>query len=469
MVREGPDHRLVILLVGLTQLIVTTDFSIIAVALPSIGRGLHIPPTSLAWVISAGALTFGGVLILAGRAADIFGQRRCMLAGLALFGAGSLGGAVAPDLTMLIVARIVQGLGGAILSPANFSLINTLVPEGEARRRALSVFGVMQGLSLVIGLLIGGALTTQFGWRAVFLLNPPIVVLAILLTLRAVPRSPAAQRVDRDIDWLGAALIVAAMGLVLSAVSLMGKQGWLAREPMTLMATGLAAFGLFFFVEGRARAPLAPLSIFGRRNFSAAGLIMLLHLAGIGGIFVLTSLYMQSGLKLSAMRSGIGMMPYAVAVMLAGQSVAPIMARLPHRPIIFGGFGLYVLGLVLMALLSDQRNYWLALGFGSVICALGSLISFMALMAEATHDVPASQQGVASAILFTGHQIGVPLGATLALAVLSANGAARTFSGLAIYRDAYLAIGAVVALALVVSVLTLRPTTSAGVSILAAR
>ena len=150
------DYRGVIWLVGLTQLVMTTDFSIVSVALPSIARGFHLTPAALAWVISAGALPAAGLLILAGRAADIFGQRRCMLVGLAVFAAGSLGAAFAPSFPVMLAARAMQGLGGAILTPANFSLINTLVPEGSPRHKALGVFGVMQGFSLVIGLMLGG-------------------------------------------------------------------------------------------------------------------------------------------------------------------------------------------------------------------------------------------------------------------------------------------------------------------------
>ena len=313
-----PDHRLVVFLVGLTQLIITTDFSIVAVALPSVGAQLHIPPASLSWVISAAALSGGGFLIVAGRAADIFGQRACMLVGLSLFAGGSLGAAFAPDFGVLIAARIVQGLGGAILTPANFSLINTLVPEGAPRRRAMGVFGLMQGLSLVIGLLIGGALTTRFGWRAVFLLNPPIALLAIAITWRAVPARLARAAAKTPIDWLGAALIVAGMTLVLLGVSAMGREGVSAPRPLGLLIAGIVGFILFFVVERRAVAPLAPLSMFGRRNFTSAAIILLVHLAGIGGVFVLLSLYMQTGLKMSALRSGLGMMPYAAAVMLAG-------------------------------------------------------------------------------------------------------------------------------------------------------
>jgi MFS family permease len=433
------------------QLIITTDFSIVAVALPSIGRSLLIPPAALSWVISAAALTGGGFLILAGRAADIFGQRLCLLVGLGLFAAGSLGSAAAPDLTVLIAARALQGLGVAILGPANFSLINTLVPEGAPRRHALGVFGVMQGLSLIIGLLIGGTLTTNLGWRAVFLLNPPIAALAFAITLRAVP-APAAQRGrDVSIDWLGAALIVTGMALVLVAVSRIGREGWTA---WALLAGGLLAFALFFLAEGRARAPLAPLSMFGRRNFTTVNLILLLHLAGVGGVFVLLSLYMQTGLRMSAMRSGLGMMPYALAVMAAGQAVAPIMARLSHRVIAIAAVGLFAAGLALLGVLSLQPSYWIAIAIGSVVAALGATTAFMALMADATSDIPPVQQGAASAVLITAQQIGVPLGAAIALSVLGLAGPA---AGLVAFRSAYLVLTALVAGGMALALLTLRP------------
>ena len=318
------DYRVVIWLVGLTQLVMTTDFSIVSVALPSIARDLHLTPTALAWIISAGAVPGAGLLILAGRAADIFGQRRCMLVGLTVFTVGSLGAAFAPSFAVIVVARGLQGLGGAILAPANFSLINTLVPEGPPRHRALGVFGVMQGLSLVIGLMLGGFLTTQFGWRSVFLINPVIVVLAIFLTLRAVP--PAQTRVDRNVDILGAILITVGAAATLTAVSLMGRSG-VTGLSAALLVIGLTAFVGFFFVEARAKSPLAPLSIFGRRNFVAANLVGACLLAGVGGLFVLTSLFMQTGLKFSARDSGLGMMPYAAAVMLAGQVAPWLLAR----------------------------------------------------------------------------------------------------------------------------------------------
>lgn len=448
------DYRWVVFLVGLTQLVITTDFSIVAVALPSIGAQLHIPPASLSWVISAAALSGGGFLILAGRAADIFGQRACMLTGLALFAAGSLGAALAPSLPFLIAARVLQGLGGAVLTPANFSLINTLVPEGAPRRRAMGVFGLMQGVSLVIGLLLGGALTTHFGWRAVFLLNPPIVLLAMALAWRAVPaRLQGAKTEESRIDWLGAALIVTGMTLVLLGVSAMGREGVTAMRPLALLAGGVLGFILFFIVETRVAAPLAPPSMFGHRNFTSATAILMLHLAGIGGVFVLLSLYMQTGLKMSAMRSGLGMMPYAIAVMAAGQAAPTLMGRFSHRAIAFVTLGLYVLGLGLLAMLSGAANYWIAVALGGVVTAFGATTAFMALMAEGTSDIPHAQQGAASAVLFTAQQIGIPLGATIALSVLGFAGG----HGLGAFKAAYLVVAAIIIGALVIALATLRP------------
>ncbi|WP_309604523.1 MFS transporter [Phenylobacterium sp.] len=457
MAREGADYRLVILLVGLTQLSVTIDFSIVSMALPSIGRQLQIPPAALSWVISAGALAGGGVLILAGRAADIFGQRVCMLIGLSLFATGSLGAALSPDLPVLIGARALQGLGGAILGPANFSLINTLLPDGAPRRQALSVFGVMQGLSLVIGLLIGGILTTQFGWRSVFLLNPPLAMLAIVLTLRVVPKPGPGRRQSGSVDWPGAALITTSMALILLAVSRMGQEGWTAPRPLAMLAGGIVGFGLFFVAEARASAPLAPLSLFGRRNFAAANVIFMLIMAAVGGVFVLLNLYMQAGLKMTAMQSGLGMMPYAAAVMGSGQALPPLMARLPHRVIVFGGFGLFVLGLVMLALFSVQPNYWIAIALGSVVIGFGTTAAFMVLMADATSDIPPLQQGAATAVLMTSQGIGLPLGIAVALSVIGLAGPA---GGLAAFRGAYLALAAMALVAVLVSLLALRPSSA---------
>lgn len=444
------DYRLVIVLVGLTQLVMTTDFSILSVALPSIKATFHLKAADLSLLISAGAVPLVGFMILAGRAADLFGQRRCMLVGLTLFGLGSFCSAIAPSYYLLIAARVAQGLGVAIAMPANFSLINVLVPEGPQRHRALGVFGIMQGLSLIIGLLLGGAMTTYLGWRSVFLINPPIILAAIYLTLRCVPKTLVGGGADRSVDIFGAALITSGTAALLMSVSMLGRSG-LSPMALGLLAGSFAIFGLFGFVESKVRAPLVPLSIFTRRNFTVANVIGGCQIAGVGALFVAVNLFMQSKLGFSAFYSGLGMMPFAGAVMLAGQLAPRIMARLPHRRSMVVGLACFLAGMTLIGLFIGSGGYWTDLGPWLALLAFGSTLAYMAMMAEATADVPEDQQGVGSAVLFTIQQIGTPLGSTLALSILSAGAGGN-------YSTAFLAAAAVIAVGLFLALVALRRT-----------
>jgi DHA2 family methylenomycin A resistance protein-like MFS transporter len=442
------DYRLVIVLVGLAQLVLTADFSILSVALPSIARHFRLQPADLSLLVSAGSIPLVGLMILSGRAADLLGQRKCMLLGLILFGAGSLCSAAAPSYAFLIAARVIQSVGAAVLMPANFSLINTLVPEGAPRHKALGVFGVMQGMSLIIGLLLGGTLTSLLGWRSVFLINPPIIVIAFLLTMRCVPKWLVGTGADRSIDYWGALLITLGTATLLTGVSFLGRTG-VTSLSIGLLGAALALFGLFVVVESLVRGPLVPLSIFRRRNFAAVNVIGFCHIGAVGGLFILINLFMQNGLKMTPFAAGLGLMPYAAAVMLAGQVSPMFMARLPHRRTMLIGFVLYGAGLTLLGLFSHAGGYLVALAPWVVIGGFGSTLAYMPMMAEATAAVPEDQQGVASAILFTIQQIGMPLGATLALSVLSAGGA----NG---FGDGFLATAAVVALGLILVLVLLR-------------
>jgi MFS family permease len=442
------DYRRVIVLVGLAQLVLTADFSILSVALPSIAGHFHLRPADLTLLISAGSVPLVGLMILSGRAADLVGQRKCMLLGLVLFGAGSLCSAAAPSYGILIAARVIQSIGAAILMPANFSLINTLVPEGAPRHKALGVFGVMQGLSLIIGLLVGGLVTSTLGWRAVFLINPPIVVAAIYLTTRCVPKWLVGAGADRSIDYAGAVLITLGSATLLTGVSFLGRTG-VTPLSIGLLVAAAALFCVFLFVESRVRAPLVPLSIFRRRNFAAINLIGFCHIGAVGGLFPLFNLFMQNGLKMTAAAAGLGLMPYAAAVMLGGQVSPMFMGRLPHRRTILIGFLFYGLGFGLLGLFAPAGSYWLSLAPWVVIGGFGATLAFMPMMAEATADVPEDQQGVASAILFTIQQIGMPLGATLALSVL-------TIAGPDGFGQGFLAMSSIIALGLVLVLVLLR-------------
>jgi MFS family permease len=446
---EAPgDYRLVIVLVGLAQLVLTADFSILSVALPSIANHFHLKPSDLTLLISAGSVPLVGLMILSGRAADLVGQRKCMLLGLTLFGVGSLCSAAAPSYAILIAARVIQSIGAAILMPANFSLINTLVPEGAPRHKALGVFGVMQGLSLIIGLVLGGTVTSMLGWRAVFLINPPIVLASIFLTLRCVPKWLVGTGSDRSIDYWGAALITLGASTLLVGVSFLGRTG-VTPLSMGLLAAALALFCLFVVVESRVRAPLVPLSIFRRRNFGAINIIGFFHIGAVGGLFPLINLFMQNGLKMPPFAAGLGLIPYALAVMLGGQLSPMFMARMPHRRTIVVGFVFYGAGFTLLGLFAPAGSYWLSLAPWVAIGGFGSVLAYMPMMAEATADVPEDQQGVASAILFTIQQIGMPLGATLGLSVLTLGGA----NG---FADGFLAMASLIALGLALTLILLR-------------
>ena len=441
-------YGLVTLLVGLVQLVVTTDFSVISVALPSIGAGLHIGPAALSWVVSGAAIPFAGFLILAGRISDLYGPRWCMLGGLALFAAGSLASAFAPSFESLVAARALQGIGGAILTPANFSLINTLVPEGAHRNRALGVFTLMQGLAMVIGLLVGGVLTTTFGWRSIFLITPPIILLAGVLAARLVPANLRAEVADRSVDLPGAILITAGSALLLFAVSAFGRVGP-APQSWAYLGASAAAFVALWFVESRAAAPLIPLSVFGRRNFTAGALIGGCLTALVGIMLVLPNIYMQSALKFDAMRSGFGIAPYGMTVIIFGNIAPLFMKRFPHRWVTNGGYAVAVVGALLLAAFSHAGYYGLALAPWLIFTAMGATIGFTGMMSVSTADLPADQQGVGSAVLFTVQQISLPIGVATALAIVAAGGGAD-------FRGGYLTAAVIMAAGVAIGLIGLR-------------
>jgi MFS family permease len=445
----------IVFLMGLCQLVLTTDFSIVSVALPSIGRDLQISPVLMSWVVSATVLAFAGFLVLGGRLTDLLGQRRCLFAGLVLFAAGSLLSALSVSIWMLLPARALEGLGAALLSPSSFSLINTLVPDGAPRHRALGVFGMMQGMSVIIGLVAGGFLTTTFGWRTVFLLNMPFIAFAFGLVWRLVPRA-SRQGVKTFANLPSAALITVATAMLLWAVSLIGENGIRSSAGGTALLLALAGYGAFYILESRIKLPLVPRSVFTPHLIvgCVAGLGLL---AGVGGIFLLANLYMQTVLGYSAAASGLGMLPYAIAVVMAGQAVPFILARMPLKAAAILGFCVNITGLLLLAAFAASQNYVMAILLGSIIAPLGSLVGYMALIGQATGGIPASQQGLASAVLFTCQQIGVAVGGTACLSVAAAS-TSQTAGALnaASFQAGYAAAAGLAALGLVAVAIPLR-------------
>jgi DHA2 family methylenomycin A resistance protein-like MFS transporter len=414
-----PGHTLVIAFVSLSSFIISSDFSLLSVALPSIGRGLNASTSVLSLIAATGALVFASFMVLGGRLADLFGQVRCCNIGLALYASGALVAALAPGIPMLIVGRAVQGLGCAILSPASFSMLNTALPAGAIRNRGYGAYASTQGAAVIVGSALGGSVTTLFGWRAAFLLNIPVAIVSIVLGLRAFPRAPLPAG-RRSVDVGGALLVAMGTALIVWSLSIMGQRGLLSIEGIGAGAGGVAAFVAFFWLEKSLAAPLVPLLVFRSHNVVSSCVAMICVMASCAAIFILPNVYMQRILGLSAAQSGFGMIPQAIAAMLMGRLLTVTLGRYTLRTNILLGTAALLSGLLLFPAswaLFPASGYSVAILPPLVLAAFSSLLPIMALMAGITMAVPANLQGVASAVAMTCQQIGLTLGITLVLTV----------------------------------------------------
>jgi MFS family permease len=290
----------VIVLVALAYSIVNADLLIVSVALKSIGQGLHVPHEMLSWVISATSLPFAGFLILGGRAADIYGQRKCFLVGMSLFGVGSMLSAFAIDIRMLILTRGIEGIGSALSIPASISLINTLLPEGSVRHRALATLGSLGGAVIGLGSVIGGAIATTFGWRWCFFINLPLVALALVLAWQVIPRKRSASN-TASLDVLGAILVCGAIGSIITALAAVESHGVASIQTLGYFGCGLAMTLAFAAHETRARDPMVPRALLKYRNVIGANLVVLCLLAALIGVFVIGGIFIQSVLGNTAL------------------------------------------------------------------------------------------------------------------------------------------------------------------------
>ncbi len=447
------DYGRIIFLIALTQLIITSDFLIISVALPSIGRDFAAPADQLSWVVAANALTFAGFMTVGGRMADLFGRRACFLAGAGLFALAALLSACSVDLPMLIVSRALQGIGTALLAPANFSLLNTLLPEGPVRNRAFGVFGMVQGGSLFLGLLLGGMLVTALGWRAVFILNVPLLGIAAWLAWRLIPATAEAGK--RSVDLPGAVLVVAATALLIRSLSAMGHYGWTSPRGWAYVAVGLGAFAVFFLVERRVADPLLPPAIFGYANVVGANLVTLCTVAGTSGLFIVLNIYLQHALGYSALMSGLGLMPYAAGILLGGFLASRGMDRWPLRANMLLGTALSSLSLLLFQRLSAASGYTLDVALAEILVATGTIFGLVTSQVAATRAIPTGQQGVGSALQLMAQQFGTALGASVTLSVLDERVGTGQDADMP-YHSALFAASALVACAFFIALLSTR-------------
>jgi EmrB/QacA subfamily drug resistance transporter len=412
---------LALVLLAAAQFVVVLDASIVNVALPSIGSDLGFSEANLQWVVNAYVLVFGGFLLLGGRAADLLGRRRVFMFGLVLFGAASLVGGLATTEGMLIAARAVQGLGGAILSPAALSIITTTFTEGKERNTALGVWGAVAGAGGAAGVLLGGVLTDSLGWEWVFFVNTP-VTLAAAAVAPLIIRESRAEGQTRHFDALGAVSVTAGLSLLVYAMVHASDHGWGSADTLALFAGALALLAVFVVWELRSPAPLVPFRIFRLRNLTAANILAVLIGASLFSMFFFISLYMQRVLGYSPLKAGLSYLPLAVTIILSAGVASQLVTKLGFKPVLIGGMVLVAVGLLLFSGVSPDGTFLADVLPASLVAAAGLGFSFVPVTIASQAGVGARDAGLASGLINTTQQIGGALG----LAVLSTIATSRT-------------------------------------------
>ena len=412
-------HRWRILAVVATAFFMTIlDVSIVNVALPSISRALHFSRENLQWVITAYAIAFGGFLLLGGRAADLLGRRSVFMVGVALFTLASLVCGLAQSDTMLIASRAVQGLGGAIISPAALSIVMTSFEEGAERNKALGIWGALGGSGAAVGVLAGGVLTKYLGWEWIFFVNVPVGALVLLLTPRIVPRSRPVGT-ERGYDALGAVLVSAGLALLVYGISEAPNVGWAtARTILVLIAAGALLIG-FLVNERRHHDPLMPFHIFRVRTVAGANAVGALLGAVIFANFFLLTLYVQDVLGFSALKTGFTFVATAGTAVLAAGVAQALTTKFGAKPIIVIGLVLLTAAMVWYSQIPVHGSYVSDLLPGYLMVGVGIAFAFVPVSIAALAGVAEREAGLASGLINTSQQVGGAVGTAVASTVFA--------------------------------------------------
>jgi EmrB/QacA subfamily drug resistance transporter len=410
------DRRrwLVLALLATAQFVVVLDAAIVNVALPSIGRDLQFAPDDLSWVVNAYTLFFGGFLLLGGRLADLLGRRLIFMAGLVLFATASLAGGLAASDIQLIIARAVQGLGAALVSPAALSIVTTTFTEGAERNKALGVWGAVAGSGGAAGVLLGGVLTEALSWEWVLFVNVPIGVIAAIIA----PMLIAESRSDsphRAFDFAGAATVTAGLSLLVYALVDAESAGWGSTQTVGLLALAAVLLGAFLAIEARTRGPLLPLQIFRLRTLSASNVVGLLIGMSLFSTFFFMSLYMQQVLGYDALKSGLSYLPLALSIVFVAGAASQLITRIGFKPVLASGMLVIAGGLLWLAQAPADGAYLADLLGPMIVIGVGLGLAFVSVTIGAVAGTQADEAGLASGIINTSQQVGGALG----LAVLS--------------------------------------------------
>ncbi|MGW4801240.1 MFS transporter [Nonomuraea sp. NPDC004297] len=409
-----PEKRsgLALLVIAAAQLLMVMDGTIVTVGLPVIGAGLGIAEADLDWLLTAYALAFGGLLLAGGRAGDLFGRRRLFRAGLVVFLAASLLGGMAGTGAVLIAARVLQGVGAAIVTPAALSLLADTFPAGPERNKALGVYGAMGGLGSVAGLLLGGVLAEYAGWRWIMFVNIPIALLVLAGSSVLVPGT----RERGGLDLPGAATVTLALGALVYAINLVGSHGVGDGLTLAVGALAVALFVVFAFIQRTARSPMLPPDVLADRGRLGANLVMLLMGAGQLATFYFLTLYMQTIKQYSPVITGLAYLPFAIGIGLGSGVIGPrLQARTSTRIVLALGMAVAAAAMGWFSLLTPDQNPLLVLLPAQLTGGIGLGIGFVAATIGGVQGVAPRDSGIASGLVNTSQQIGGALG----LAVLA--------------------------------------------------
>jgi EmrB/QacA subfamily drug resistance transporter len=437
MQKTETNRWLVLVIVCLAQFMVILDATVVNIALPSIQKGLHFSDADLQWVINAYTLVFGGFLLLGGRAADLLGRKRLFLAGVALFSAASLLNGLAQSSTMLIAGRALQGLGGALVSPAALSILMTSFPGTQERTKALGVWSAIVAGGAAAGLLLGGVLTDLLSWEWIFFINVPVGVLAVAAALRFVPESRD-ESAHRGFDLAGATTVTTGLVALVYGIVKAQEYGWGSTRTMGTLALAALLLTAFVAIERRSSAPLVRLSMFRTRTLTAANVSMMLVASGMFSMFFFASLYVQEVLGYSPLKAGLAFLPVTLG-MMAGAGVAQsAIRRFGPRGVGVVGVSLAALGMLWLTGLPVHGSYVSDLLVGLLPMSVGMGLTFVPVTLLATAGVAPEDSGLASGLLNTSQQVGGALGLAI-LSTLSANHATSVLADGASRPEALLA------------------------------
>jgi EmrB/QacA subfamily drug resistance transporter len=454
---------LILVIACMAQFMVVLDITVVNIALPSIQTGLKFSSANLQWVVNGYTLIFGGFLLLGGRAADLMGRKRLFLAGVILFSAASLLNGLAQSSGMLIVGRGLQGLGGALVSPAALAIITTTFTETGERTKALGIWSAIAASGSAVGLLMGGVLTDIASWRWVFFVNVPIGIVTVMLAVRYILESRV-EGARRSYDLAGAATVTGGLVVIVFAIVKAQSYGWGSARTLGLFAAGIVLLAAFVAIESRSESPLMRLSIFRVRSLAVGDAALLLVGSAMFGMFYFASLYVQQILGYSPLKAGLAFLPVTAGIMIGAGAAQQLIKRFGVRNVAAAGTTLAALGLLVLTQLPVHGSYVGNLLTGLLPLSIGMGLVFVPITLMATSGVSGDDAGLASGLFNTAQQVGGSLGlailSTLAASqssrLLSSHSATRAAATVSGYHVAFLAAAIMMAAASGLLVVLLR-------------